>query len=80
MTQLLMIGDFSAQSRLSPKALRLYDELGLLVPVRVDPDSGYRWYSPTQLPRARTVALLRHLQMPLAQIGGILELPATDAA
>ena len=38
------IGPFAAASRLSPRALRLYDENGLLAPARVDPDSGYRYY------------------------------------
>ena len=43
---LLTIGAFAKASRLSPKALRLYDELGLLPPARVDPMTGYRLYSP----------------------------------
>ena len=47
--KLLTIGEFARASRLSPKALRLYDELGLLRPVRVDEYSGYRYYSPDQL-------------------------------
>jgi MerR family regulatory protein len=43
---LLSIGEFARLSRLSAKALRRYDELDLLRPERVDPDSGYRWYGP----------------------------------
>jgi PPM family protein phosphatase len=39
--ELLTIGAFAKASRLSPKALRLYDELGLLVPALTDPLSGY---------------------------------------
>jgi DNA-binding transcriptional MerR regulator len=77
---LVSIGEFSRLSRLSPKALRLYDELGLLPPARVDPDSGYRWYQPGQLERARLVASLRQIGLPLAQIKGIVDLPATAAA
>jgi len=76
----LLIGEFSARSRLSVKALRLYDDLGLLVPARVDPGSGYRWYAPAQLARARQVALLRALDMPLAAIAEVLALPPGDAA
>ena len=38
------IGEFARRSRLSVKALRLYDELGVLVPARVDEASGYRYY------------------------------------
>jgi DNA-binding transcriptional MerR regulator len=40
----MSIGEFAGRSRLSAKALRLYDELRLLPPARVDPDSGHRWY------------------------------------
>jgi MerR family regulatory protein len=35
------IGDFSRLSRVSVKALRHYDSLGLLVPVRVDAATGH---------------------------------------
>ena len=76
----LLIGEFSSRSRLSIKALRLYDDLGLLVPARVDPGSGYRWYAPDQLGRARQVALLRALEMPLASIADVLELAPAEAA
>ncbi|MDX6353378.1 MAG: family protein phosphatase [Streptomyces sp.] len=65
---LMTIGAFAKASRLSPKALRLYDELGLLPPARVDPASGYRFYAAGQLERARLVAWLRRLGMPLARI------------
>jgi PPM family protein phosphatase len=64
--ELLTIGAFSRASRLSPKALRLYDSLGLLAPAHVDEVSGYRFYRPDQLERARLVAWLRRLGMPLA--------------
>ncbi len=40
---LASIGESARRSRLSPKALRLYNRLGLLPPAQVDPDSGYRW-------------------------------------
>ncbi len=46
---LMSIGQFARRSRLSPKALRLYGELGLLDPARVDDESGYRYYSASQL-------------------------------
>ncbi|MFI1500624.1 MerR family transcriptional regulator [Streptomyces platensis] len=77
--ELLTIGAFARASRLSPKALRLYDELGLLPPAHVDPHSGYRHYAPAQLERARLVAWLRRLGMPLARIREVCEL-APDAA
>jgi protein phosphatase len=76
----LTIGEFARAARLSPKALRLYDELGLLIPARVDPASGYRLYEPGQLERARLVAWLRRLGMPLARIRVVCDLPPAQAA
>jgi len=77
---LVSIGEFSRLSRLSPKALRLYDEFGLLVPDHVDPATGYRWYADTQLDQARVVALLRRIGVPLAQIRDMLALDPVSAA
>jgi DNA-binding transcriptional MerR regulator len=70
---LVSIGEFARLSRLSPKALRIYDEPGLLYPAAVDPDSGYRWYDTAQLDRARLIASLRALGVPLATIGPMLD-------
>jgi serine/threonine protein phosphatase PrpC len=80
MTDLLTIGDFARESGLTPKALRLYDDLGLLRPAQVDEHSGYRRYAVAQLGRARLVATLRLVGMPLARIGKVLEAPAAEAA
>lgn len=78
--ELMSIGAFAQRTRLSPKALRLYDELGLLAPARVDESSGYRFYDAGQLERARLVAALRRLDMPLAEIKAVLELEPASAA
>jgi serine/threonine protein phosphatase PrpC/DNA-binding transcriptional MerR regulator len=78
--KLLTIGEFARAARLSPKALRLYDELGLLRPHRVDEWSGYRYYAPSQLERARLVAWLRRIGMPLARIAAVVEAPPAAAA
>jgi DNA-binding transcriptional MerR regulator len=73
--RLLTIGVFARRSRLSPKALRLYDERGVLTPARVDEGSGYRRYAETQLETARLVALLRRLEMPLAEVAAVVAAP-----
>jgi PPM family protein phosphatase len=78
--ELLTIGEFARASRLSAKALRLYDELGLLRPAVVDPFNGYRRYSPDQLEPARVVAWLRRIGMPLAEIRAVLAMPDQEAA
>jgi DNA-binding transcriptional MerR regulator len=71
----LSIGAFARRTRLSPKALRLYDRLGLLRPADVDAASSYRRYRESQLATARLVAMLRRLDMPLAEIAAILAAP-----
>ena len=76
----MSIGEFSRRSRLSPKALRLYDEIGLLAPSRVAPHSGYRYYGFDQLERARLVAALRRLDIPLAEVARLVELDRAAAA
>jgi len=78
--EMLTIGAFAKACRLSPKALRLYDELDLLRPARVDPETGYRYYAPEQLEQARLVAWLRRLGMPLARIRQVCALPDAEAA
>ncbi|WP_443052138.1 MerR family transcriptional regulator [Streptomyces sp. NBC_00250] len=77
---MLTIGDFARASRLSAKVLRRYDELGLLPPARVDPFTGYRYYAVEQLERARLISWLRRIDMPLAEVGRVCGLYASDAA
>jgi len=76
----ISIGEFARRSRLSLKALRLYDERGVLVPSRVDRASGYRYYGTTQLDQARLVVMLRQLQLPLAAIKELLACDPAEAA
>ena len=70
---LVPIGRFSKMTRLSVKALRLYDEIGLLNPARVDPSSGYRYYELGQANRAEAVRILRSVDMPLDEIRAVLD-------
>jgi len=78
--ELLTIGAFARAARLSPKALRMYGDLGLLSPAAVDAESGYRYYHPAQLDRARLVAMLRRIGMPLARIREVADLSGATAA
>ncbi len=80
MDSLLTIGVFARRSRLSPKALRLYDRLGVLTPAHVDEDNGYRRYRESQLETARMVALLRRLDMPLTRVAELVSAPDTQRA
>jgi DNA-binding transcriptional MerR regulator len=80
-SELLPIGRFARACRLSIKALRHYDELGLLRPARVDA-SNYRYYRRSQARDAIAISLLRSLGVPLATIKAILaeRTPADVAA
>ncbi|HEU4745132.1 MAG TPA: helix-turn-helix domain-containing protein, partial [Anaerolineales bacterium] len=70
---MIRIGDFSKLSRVSVKALRLYDEMGLLKPVDVDRFTGYRYYEFDQLPRLYRILALKDLGFSLEEIGRLLE-------
>jgi DNA-binding transcriptional MerR regulator len=67
------IGDFSRFSRVTVKMLRHYDEIGLLKPARVDPFTGYRYYTADQLPRLNRIIALKDLGFTLEQIGSLLD-------
>ena len=70
----MSIGEFARRSRLSPKALRVYDGLGLLSPARVDELPGYRYYEEAQLEQARLIATLRGVGVPLVTVKELLAL------
>jgi DNA-binding transcriptional MerR regulator len=71
----MSIGRFARRAGLSIGALRHYADVGLLEPARVDPDTGYRYYAEDQLEPARRIALLRDLDVPLALIRDVIDLP-----
>lgn len=70
---MLRIGDFSQLAQVSIRALRIYDEMGLLKPVRVDKFNGYRYYETDQLPRLNRILALKDLGFSLEQISHLLD-------
>jgi DNA-binding transcriptional MerR regulator len=70
--ELLSIGRFAQLVGLTTKALRHYDELGLLRPVHVDDFTGYRWYSLEQAREAVAIRRLRAFELPLDEIAEVL--------
>jgi len=70
---MIRIGDFSKLSRLSVKTLRYYDEMGLLIPVQVDPFTGYRLYEYSQLSDLNRILALKDLGFSLEEIGRLLD-------
>jgi DNA-binding transcriptional MerR regulator len=78
MDDLLPIGRFARMTGLSVGALRHYDELDLLRPADVDASTGYRRYRPSQLETARTIRVLRELEVPLDEIRAVLDADDPD--
>ncbi|MBR6219464.1 MAG: MerR family transcriptional regulator [Clostridia bacterium] len=74
---MMTIGEVSATTGVSVRALRLYDGLGLLRPAAVS-DSGYRLYDDEALERLSAILLFKELEFPLKDIRGILDSPAFD--
>jgi DNA-binding transcriptional MerR regulator len=72
---LVSIGDFSRMTFLTVKALRHYDDVGLLEPARKDPSSGYRYYRPEQVAQARLIRRLRDLDLPVDDVRAVLSAP-----
>jgi len=70
---MIRIGDFSKLSRVSVKALRYYDEMGLLKPVSVDRFTGYRLYEYSQLSTLNRILALKELGFSLEEIGRLLD-------
>jgi DNA-binding transcriptional MerR regulator len=78
--QYLSIGQFAATTQLSLKALRLYEQQGLLRPTVVDSASRYRYYHPEQVETAVLIRLMRQMEMPLSLIAQILQAENEDEA
>ena len=62
------IGEFAELCGVSAKALRFYDEVGVLRPASVNPRTRYRRYLPEQLEQMASILALKNLGVPLAHI------------
>jgi DNA-binding transcriptional MerR regulator len=69
---MLRIGDFSRLTQVSVRMLRHYDEMGLLKPAHIDHETGYRYYSASQIPRLMRILAFQDLGFSLRQIGHLL--------
>ena len=62
----------------SAKALRLYEQRGLIAPIRTA--AGWRTYGPGEMARASEIVVLRTLGLSLAQVAGVLKGDAQSLA
>ena len=70
--KLFSIGEMARLFHLSVSSIRHYERLGLVAPEYVDPQTGYRYYSPRQFEPFNTIRYLRALDMPLDEIEDFL--------
>ncbi|MBI9108039.1 MAG: MerR family transcriptional regulator [Spirochaetales bacterium] len=70
---MLSIGEFSQVTRMTIKTLRYYHELGILVPIRVDQTTGYRYYDDKSYNQATAVIALKDMGFALLEIKTILD-------
>jgi DNA-binding transcriptional MerR regulator len=66
-------GAFARLAQVSVRTLHHYDDIGLLPPARVDPQTGYRWYAAEQLHRLNRILALRDLGLPLTEVRKVVD-------
>lgn len=67
------IGEFARIAQVSKRQLHYWDEIGLLQPGKVDPSSGHRFYSATQLSTLNRIIAFKALGLSLSQIRRFLQ-------
>ena len=70
---LYKIGLFSQMNKVTIKALRYYDEIGLLKPAHIEEFTGYRYYTSEQLPILHEILALRQMGFSLNEIAKVQE-------
>lgn len=70
---MLTVGEFSRICQVSIKTLHYYDRIGLLVPIKVDPSSGYRYYGQQQVERMLLIGRLKRYGFSLEDIQMLLD-------
>jgi DNA-binding transcriptional MerR regulator len=66
------VGGFARLAGVSARILRAWDGEGLFAPAWVDPASGYRYYSPAQLPTLRRILALRDVGLSRAELAALV--------
>lgn len=71
-SELFRIGEFSKMGKITIKALRYYDEIGLLKPEETDKFTGYRFYNTDQLLTLHRIQAFRQVGLSIEEIKLIL--------
>ena len=70
---LLKISEIADFFGTTPKALRIYEQKGIIVPYKIDPESGYRYYSADQVKKLNLLIELQALGFSLKEIKKIMD-------
>ena len=70
---LMKIGEVAAFFNVSVKAMRIYEKIGILKPVKIDEKTGYRYYTADQVRQLDAILELRELGFSLIEIKTLLE-------
>ena len=68
---LYKIGAFASMNRVTVKALRFYEEQGLLYPAAIDPENGYRYYTLNQMAVLHQISALKQAGFTLEEIARV---------
>lgn len=77
---MIKIGDLARRAQVTVKTLHHYDDIGLLEPAHVDPQTGYRLYAPEQEDRLHRIVALKDLGLSLEQIGHLIDRDLTETS
>lgn len=70
---MLTIGQIAKKHNISERTVRLYHDLGLFVPQKIDETTGYRYYAPSQMARLDTIIQMKAMGLSLKQIKTMLD-------
>lgn len=73
--KMFSIGIFSQINKITTKTLRYYEEIGLLAPGYIDPDTRYRYYTTEQLPKINKIIMLKQMGLSLNEIKEVIDYP-----
>lgn len=66
--ELMKIGELAAMAGVSPKALRVYERMNIIVPAKVDKETGYRYYSADQVKQVDALLQWKELGFSLKEV------------
>ena len=70
---LMLIGEMADFFGISRKAMRVYEKKGIIKPVKVDDENGYRYYSAEQVQQLNALLELKALGLSLDEIKMVID-------